>query len=70
LRSGRAVEQRRQDRISLLAFGFLIIYNIFSWIPIKILGEIQFGDIRLDLALPAAVIAFGFWVILSLTADH
>jgi hypothetical protein len=53
-----------------LTFGFLIAYNILSWIPTNIIGKIQFGDIRLDLALPAAVISFASWAVLSLIADH
>jgi hypothetical protein len=48
---------------SVLAFGFIIIYNIFSWIfswlPESSLVQLfNVGDFRLDWALPAFAIAW------------
>jgi hypothetical protein len=50
--------RRPHFRFVVLAFGFLVLYNIFSWLPTSILfGRLHLGDIRLDWAIPAAVVA-------------
>jgi hypothetical protein len=55
----------------VLAFGFLVIYNILSWLPLsELFGKPQFGDIRIDLAVPSAIIVLIGWAILSMMENR
>jgi hypothetical protein len=61
---------RPRSSFIVLAFGFLVIYNALSWLSYKILlwlpvldriSGFQIGDLRLNLVIPAAIIAFIVW---------
>jgi hypothetical protein len=53
--------------IVILAFGFLVLYNVLSLPPtVDLIDKLQLsglklGDVRLDLAVPAAAIAILLW---------
>jgi hypothetical protein len=62
--------------VVVLAFGFLILYNILSWPPAVNLidrfrlSNLKLGDLRLDLAVPAVIIVAVLWGWLVFTKDH
>jgi len=60
--------------IIVLCFGFLIIYNALSWLPAFMsklrLAHINFGDVRLELALPAVIMVIILWLLLARIGDR
>lgn len=51
----------------VLSFGFFVVYNVLSWFPrIDVLHGLRLGDVRLDLALPAAILVLLLWAPLKL----
>jgi hypothetical protein len=62
---GQTHSTRPHFLLIVSAFGFLVFYNVLSWLPTaKVFEQLQVGDLRLDLALPAAVIALAMTSIL------